>query len=117
MLMFQYGFLTTFIPELLMVIGFAVCIISGIFSSNNYTPPADLVFDVAHVIQFEPQSHISAYQVTIADFQKLEVVPEKRQFVLPSVVISLNFTSDFRFSTSDGLTFVDFSRPPPSFIS
>jgi len=116
MLMFQYGFLTTFIPELLMVVGFALCIIPAAFRLNDYTND-DLALDVVHVIQFEPQKHCSAYQVTIAEFQKIEAPDEKRQSVPPFVEKILRIRSYFHFSTSDGLTFIDFSRPPPTFLS
>jgi len=85
--MFQYGFLTTFIPELLMVVGFALCII-----------PA-------------------AFRVTIAEFQKIEVTVDKRQSFPPVVEKTLRIRSNFHFSTSEGLTFVDFSRPPPALLS
>jgi len=116
MLMFQYGFLTTFIPELLMVVGFALCIIPAAFRLNDYTND-DLVLDVVHVIQFEPQKHCSAYQVTIAEFQKIEVTVDKRQSFPPVVEKTLRIRSNFHFSTSEGLTFVDFSRPPPALLS
>lgn len=114
--MFQNGLLATFIPEILMVIGFVLCLLASAFKAADSSSAAQ-VSVVAQVISFEQQKQNSVYQVSVADFEITELVSDKKQFHLPFVEKTINFTSESQFSTSDGLSYVDFSRPPPAFLS
>ena len=115
MFMFQNGLLVTFIPEILMVIGYVLCLFAPGFTSHSASTDQSPV--TAKVITFDQQKHISGYQVSVHDFQPVEIEPAIK--LTPSHFISktINSTSETYFSTSDGLSFVDFSRPPPVAVS
>ena len=114
--MFQNGLLATFIPEILMVLGYVLCILTPGFRSHNDSG-ADQGSVVTKVISFEQQKQISAYQVSIHDFQSVEAEPDTKQPLFYFIEKAINFTCESHFSTSDGLSYVDFSRPPPFRLS
>ena len=115
MLMFQNGLLATFIPEILMVLGYILCLITpGLKSDKTEVQHTQLVTRVT----YSNQNQTTAYQLTSHDFQTTsEFIPESNQS-LPHLIQPTTFvfsrSLDF---TSDGLSYVSFSRPPPSFIS
>jgi len=115
MLMFQNGLLATFIPELLMVIGFVLCIFTPGFQSHySHLEQTQLT---AQITGYEPQQ-LSSYQLTYSDFQvEAEIATDIRQ-PLPFCIIKDTYVAyESPFSTSDELSFVDFSRPPPAIVS
>jgi hypothetical protein len=115
MFMFQNGLLVTFIPEILMVIGYVLCLFSPGITSQ--TPSSEQNSVTAHVITFDQQKQISGYQVYAHDFQPLDVAAEIRQVPALFIPKTINSAIESYFSTSDGLSFVDFSRPPPVSVS
>jgi hypothetical protein len=115
MFMFQNGLLVTFIPEILMVIGYVLCLFAPGLKPTNST--IDQSPFISQVVTVEQQNQNSAYQVSYSDFQIPEITPEKIQFILPFVEKETTNTSDLNFSTSDGLSYVGFSRPPPFSVS
>ena len=115
MLMFQNGLLATFIPEILMVLGYVLCIIAP--GLKPHISPVDQTAATVQVSTYEPQKQNSAYKVYISDFQPAEPLVEAKKTPLRFIEKAINITVESHFSTSDGLSYVDFSRPPPSFIS
>jgi hypothetical protein len=115
MFMFQNGLMATFIPEIIMVIGFVLCLLTPGFKEHNATP--ELAPVVAHLSTVEHRQatvyHLSAY-----DFQHATEVASEIRYSIPRIIKK---SSEARFespvSTSDGLSFTDFSRPPPPFRS
>ncbi|MDD4970002.1 MAG: hypothetical protein PHT07_11310 [Paludibacter sp.] len=115
MLMFQNGLLATFIPEILMVLGFVLCILTAGFQSHNSTVEHTQL--VAQISNYEPQQ-VSSYQLTYRDFQVTAEVVDEISPTQPHIIVEdNNIAYESPFSTSDGLTFVDFSRPPPTILS
>ena len=115
MFMFQNGLLMSFIPEILMVIGYVLCLFTPAVKPQNDAFDSSAV--VLLVSTAEHQS-ISSYQVTFSDFQNhAEFVTIKKQVlsIFIQKVVPINYKSTF--STTDGLSYVDFSRPPPGFLS
>ena len=113
MFMFQNGLLATFIPEILMVFGFLLCLFAAAFK------PAELAASrptlaVANVITIELQKQNASYQVSVDDYQIVETDSSNRHLNIPKVEISIKIPSKLNFPLSDGLSFVGFSRPPPS---
>ena len=115
MLMFQNGLLVTFIPEILMVLAYLVCLFTpGFNSHNSNTEQAQIV---AQVSTYVPQQ-ITVYTVSTADFQiGAEIITDTKQSLPPVVGKDTHLSYESSFSTSDGLSYVDFSRPPPSLVS
>ena len=113
--MFQSGLLATFIPEVLMVLGFVLCILTPGFQSHYSNLEQTQL--TTQVTGYEPHQ-LSSYQLTYSDFQvETEVVDQIRQTQPYFIVNDTYFAYISPFSTSDGLSFVDFSRPPPAFVS
>lgn len=114
MLMFENGILATFIPEILMVIGFILCLFTPGFRSHNSTVEQASIMAQVSSYEHQPAStyHVSSYDFTTT----AEVVPDIHYSLhcFSKVVIISNIESSF--STSDGLSYVSFSRPPPSFL-
>ena len=98
-----------------MVIGYVLCLFAPCLKpTNSYVDQSPLI---SQVITVEHQNQSSVYQVSYSDFQIPEIVSEKIHFILPFVEKETTNTSDLNFSTSDGLSYVDFSRPPPFSVS
>lgn len=113
--MFQNGLLATFIPELFMVIGFVLCLFTPGFRaehSGNFQAPI-----AAQVYTYEYQNS-TTYQHSTYSFQVTAEAVSELQYTLPRFVEKAQIIRVISgFSTSDGLSFVDFSRPPPAFLS
>ena len=113
MFMFQNGLLATFIPDILMAIGYLLCLIAPNLKTHNSSTEQTQV-----IVQVSPVEHqqLSVYHVTISDFQQyVESISDIKPVISYFTVIIKIFESTF--STSDGLSYVDFSRPPPTFLS
>src|ERR1035437_3978474 len=113
MFMFQTGLLATFIPEVLMVIGYLVCL----FVSNPTTENSKVSIH-APVVQSASIERVqsSTYSVSASDFMFVEqpVIVD----VAPPVYCSTEPASPFLepyFQLSDSLSYVQFSRPTPVF--
>ena len=115
MLMFQNGLLASFIPEILMVLAYLVCLFTPGFKSHDSNVEQTQI--VAQISTYVPQQ-ISAYTVSTADFQiGAELITDTKQLIPPFVGKDASLSYESSFSTSDGLSFVGFSRPPPTFVS
>ena len=114
MLMFQSGLLATFIPEIFMVIGFVLCLFTPGFQTYNSTMEnAPIVAQVSGIGSHQ----ISVYQQSTYDFRNYaETVLIKKQYLPQFVEKSKLITLESPFSTSDGLSYLYFSRPPPTFL-
>ncbi|MDP4239447.1 MAG: hypothetical protein Q8904_08265 [Bacteroidota bacterium] len=114
MLMFQNGLIASFIPELLMVIGYLFCLFTpGIKSQDSVAEQNPVVMQVSTT----ERQQVYAYQTAYSDFQTYaELVPDVKQSVSIFVKKTIPLTYESTFSTSDGLSYVDFSRPPPLFF-
>jgi hypothetical protein len=115
MFMFQNGLLATFIPEVLMVIGFVLCLLTPGFKaadSNTEQTPV-----VAQISTYEHRQ-AATYRVSAYEFQLIAEPVSEARYSLPRFIEKAIFnTFEYQFSTSDGLSFVDFSRPPPTLLS
>jgi len=115
MLMFQNGLLASFIPEILMVLAYLVCLFTPGFNSHNSNVEQAQI--VAQVSSYTPQQ-VSTYTVSTADFHVgIEIIAEINQSFTPFVEKDSCLSYESSFSTSDGLSYVDFSRPPPTLVS
>ena len=115
MLMFQNGLLATFIPEILMVLAFLVCLFTPGFKSHNSSVEQAQI--VAQVASFTPQQ-ISTYTILTTDFHiDAEIITDTKQPLPPDNGKDTCLPYESSFSTSDGLSYVGFSRPPPTFVS
>jgi len=110
MLMFENGLLATFIPEILMVIGFVLCLFTPAIKQQKTSFDKTLI-----VVQLSSSEHhqISGYQLSISDFQtENQVVTDSKPPLPRFIEKKIRFESVY--STADGINYVDFSRPPPS---
>jgi len=110
MLMFENVLLATFIPEILMVIGFVLCLFTPGFKTQNSSTEQTQV--VVHLSSSE-NHQISGYQLSISDFQTENQVVIDLKPPLPRF-IEKKIQFESVYSTADGINYVDFSRPPPS---
>ena len=113
--MFDRGLLVTFIPEILMVIGYLMCL----FVPKTQTDSAkeDLNIKMIQVSTSEHQ-HTSTFLFSGYEFQTIAEVIFKNEQPLPSIAQKRERNPfESPFGCSDGLAFDKFSRPPPSFLS
>ena len=115
MLIFQNGLFATFIPEILMVIGYILCLFAPGIKSHESS--VDQVTTISVVSTFEPQKQISAYQLNIHDFQTTEITSDNKQSLPLYFKIAINIIYESPFSTSNGVSYGEFSRPPPVLLS
>lgn len=110
--MFQNGLLATFIPEIIMVLAYAFCLLGptkSVESSNS----AHLVLKVA---ESHTGSSTSVYYLDQQDFiQAAELIQQEG---IVSSLTEFDAFKEYKFYRLSGcLSFVQFSRPPPSFRS
>ncbi len=112
--MFQTGLLATFIPEILMVIGYLLCL----FVSNP-SPETETVAinQIATYSSGFERVQASTYSVRTSDFQFVEqpVVVDVAPLIYCSSEPDTLFVEPY-FQLSDSRAYVQFSRPPPVFI-
>jgi len=112
--MFQNGLLATFIPEFIMVVGYVLCLLAPSFNPQNSTTHQASVN--VQVVNYEQQQS-SVYQLSTFDFRTITAVDSEIKPSLPRYVKTTVFISYVSsFLLSNGLSFIDFSRPPPSLI-
>ena len=114
MLMFQSGLLETFIPEILMVLGYLFCIFvpSNKVENETFNINSTIVHVTDHVrVQNENNS------ITTYDYQLIvEVEPELGVIDYFPKEIAILF-HPWKTYVSDRISFVQFSRPPPTLFS
>ena len=111
MLMFDNGLLATFIPEILMVLGYFLCLIFPQVKTEK-----DIVVQDSATIQIITiqQNQHSTYRVQITEFQTSEsYIPEIEN--VPTFYRNVNalYLSNYIPDLTGGLNFKKFSRPPP----
>lgn len=115
MFMFQNGLLVSFIPEILMVIGYVLCLLTPAFKPQQSI--VEPCATVVHVSTIE-HSHISTYQSTFSEYQAhVEFVEDTKQQLTAFVQKRIPILYQSTFRPTEGLSYVDFSRPPPCFLS
>lgn len=118
MFMFQGGLLATFIPEILMVIAYLVCLFNaGSKPDVIQNEPSALVVQVS-IIERESASFytVSTDSFHVFNFQFSEQVNYYLQLVCENQKCDTAL-ADFVFMLPDSISFVQFSRPPPSLFS
>ena len=112
--MFQTGLLATFIPEVLMVLGYLLCL----FVSNPTAENSSVAIN-ASVVQSASieRVQISTYSVSASDFMFMEqsIVVDVNPPAYCSIEAAAPFLAPY-FQLSGSLSYVQFSRPPPFFI-
>ena len=119
MLMFQNGLLETFIPEILMVLGYVLCLFTTVYKPDNSVVDQTQIVTLDLCSNYHKISYSKlTYSHTYSDFQtNIDYVPMTFQSIPHFIEKSINNTSESNYFESDGLCYVDFSRPPPAFIS
>ncbi len=114
MLMFDNGLLATFIPEILMVLGYLFCLIVPGFKTDTTASTV-----APKVIEVTAADHAASavYTVSTRDFQNFEVIEADQTPTVCYFSQTHSSSSNLLFRTTDGLCYVQFSRPPPSFLS
>jgi hypothetical protein len=114
MLMFENGLFATFIPQILMLLGYLSClIVPGILNHETADVPTPematvLIVETAHL----NLNTVSTYEI---QFSVPAVQTEKQPLVCYAVK-----SVKFYFKSSPictAISFVEFSRPPPFFLS
>lgn len=116
MLMFDNGILATFIPEILMVLGFLFCLIVPNVTSTNST--TEINTQIVHFNTVEQVRDNKTYIASSIEFQQVQIdeVVEKQLIVYPEIVSDIEYPN-LVFVITDGLSFIQFSRPPPFILS
>lgn len=111
MLMFDNGIFATFIPEILMVLGYMLCLIAP-----GHQRSEKKVEELLSIIEFsEPTSHVTPSTVSFLDHIQVadEVCEQQKSAVLPERPSLINFPTIY-FEIKKELSFKLFSRPPPT---
>ena len=115
MFMFENGLLASFIPEILMVLAYVLCLLTpSVKPQNSNNEPSAIVVQVSSGEHYQ----VSSFQSTLSDFQSHAAFVAETKPLIPVFnphVIPIFYKSTFY--VPDGLSYVAFSRPPPCFIS
>ena len=115
MFMFQSGLLATFIPEIIMVMAYIFCLFAPNINVDNSAPELS-----SEIIQVTIPEQTSKSTYCVLSFDKQYIQQAAPVEPLPNVCPvseTESLYSELRFEISDGLSFVQFSRPPPFFLS
>jgi len=115
MLIFQNALLVSFIPDILMVIGYLLCLFAPGIHNEPSTP--ELYSTVVLQISTNQKINNSTFITTHHDFkyEELAFPGLLKSPGIKSVKVQKTFIQSV-FKLSDGLTFEQFSRPPPPFF-
>ena len=112
--MFQTGLLATFIPEVIMVLAFILCLLGPV--KNDYRSGFQFSTEIVSMRGIELQLHrsnsSSVYHFEFKIVQAAEVV--EQCLILHPNVESFTFFDYQHYELTNALSFVQFSRPPPS---
>ena len=115
MFMFQNGLLATFIPEIIMVMAYLLCIIAP--GDKQVTTNLSEVAATTNISSFESNAY-STYSTNVYDFSLFEAVLENTlepAFGFSDQITYSQYKNDWLLS--EKLSFKQFSRPPPCFIA
>lgn len=111
--MFQSGLLATFIPEILMVLGFVLCLFTP--ASRVQNSSTESTVDAIEISNIE-QKQNSVYQLSISTFYTTEKLVSDLNIIIPPLIVKvICITFQSPHFQSDDISFKGFSRPPPSF--
>ena len=108
--MFQTGLFTTFIPEIIMVMAYVLCLLGS--TKPIETNEAGRIEPIIIGAQYIPVSSVYHFDQS---FIQLAENSEQEYIVYPFTV-SENFWEHKQSILDYSLSFVQFSRPPPSFL-
>lgn len=112
MFMFQSFSLAVFIPEIIMVLAYVFCLLGQTKSVE--------ITDIASVEPKVAEAHFSTTTTTSAYHFDQQFIPLAENSELVSIVYPLTASQpipEYRlFRLTNCLSFVQFSRPPPSFF-
>jgi len=113
--MFQNGIFTTFIPEIFMVLGFLICLITPSLNSTNQS---DSIDPVIVYYQSAEYNQYNTFSVSKFDFQQAISVEIVQKCSLLSLIFESGAISTVSpFDITDFLSKVQFSHPPPILFS
>ena len=115
MLIFQNALLATFIPDILMLIGYLFCLFAPGIQTEPSTP--EVYSAVVLKISATQKINNSTFITTHHDFkyEELAFPGLLKSPGIKLIEVQMAF-KHFVFKLSGGLTFEPFSRPPPPFF-
>ena len=117
MFIFESGLLATFIPEILMVLAFLLCLATPTLKPDSLAenlPPKVVEFSQTTISQSNFQ-HI--YIVNALDFVADNAIKQEFRPINYGFKTNRQFLPTILLEISDGIDYSNFSRPPPAFIS
>jgi len=115
MFMFDNGLFATFIPQILMFLGYVSCLLApGLFNHESATISTQVVTQVV-TVNVDPLSVNTASTYEIHFSAPIE--PKIQQPLVNSIIRLEACFFKSSSALTDGISFEGFSRPPPSFIA
>lgn len=119
MFMFQGGLLATFIPEIIMVIAYLMCLFSPALTNSTPTtehPNKKISIENKTVLEVSAP-HTISYHSPIVNNQRLEfeVIHQQSSLIGDNRMIDHSSENPF-LQLLEGLSYFQFSRPPPPFF-
>ena len=114
MFMFQNGLLATFIPEIIMVIAYLVCLI--VPGNKQVTTSQSETASITTISNYHSNTS-STYSTYVLHFSLFEAVLDN--ILEPAIYFSDQITYsqyDYEWLLTKRLSFTQFSRPPPSIV-
>jgi len=120
MFMFQSGLLATFIPEIIMVIAYLVCLFSPGISKSSITSenPSNIISASTNYANEISSLHtFSLHSPTVKNCRlEFSAIYSQSTLVIQNRKIGQFFTNLFEILI-EGFLYFQFSRPPPTFLS
>lgn len=111
MLMFENGLVASFIPEILMVLGFLFCLIFPGFKTEK---SIENIHSAEIQVAVSQQITTSVYYFSNHNTQPVQAIENELTSQVCPFFKTLHSVSQFTFQIKDGLSHVQFSRPPPT---
>lgn len=114
MLMFDNSIFASFIPQIVMLIGYLSCLLMpGYYLSEQKTAV------IAQQIEFtQTFSELPSIQATTCNYsyQQMDATVEEEKKQTCSAVNSIVYFIDFQIDLENSFSFTLFSRPPPALV-
>ena len=109
--MFDHAIFASFIPQILMLIGYLSCLLIPAY----YKPQEQITDTPKVIVYYSPATKAGISAVSFSDYvQVADDISEKRQLYAPHVHTSKISFAEIFFEICQNKSFKLFSRPPPA---
>ena len=114
MLMFDNSIFASFVPQIIMLIGYLSCLLMpGYYLSEQKAAVIAQQFEFTQSVSELPSVQATTFNYC---YQQMDATVEEEKIQICSVVNSIVYFVDFQIDLENSFSFTLFSRPPPALV-